>query len=51
MCYLYTLLTAHTTALQVSWASTQAFNPDLKNLKSLFLYSLINSYSLEKAAN
>lgn len=43
--------TAHTTALQVSLASTQGFNPDLKNLKSSFLDSLINAYSLEKAAN
>jgi len=32
--YSYTPLTAHTAAPQVSRASTQGFNPDLKNLKS-----------------
>lgn len=49
--YSYTLLIAHTTALQVSQASAQNFNPNLKNLKSFFLYSLIHSYSVVKAGN
>lgn len=49
--YSYTLLRAHTTALQVSQASAQNFNPNLKNLKSFFLYSLIHSYSVVKAGN